>query len=87
MEQPKRWDQFWSRLPLYYRLLFGIIVLFGMIGNCMGRSDQAVVVMLLAATCWTILRIIEEALDALRILREPPDQDKDDPPPPLAPAT
>jgi len=75
-----------AKLPLYVRLGFGAIVLFGMVGNCAGHTQGAVAVFVLTATLWACSRIIQEAIEAWMILgllkKSETDDKKDDPPPP-----
>jgi hypothetical protein len=89
--------RFFSRLPLYTRMGFGGLVVFGMVGNCSGHRQQSVVVLAIVAMIWCCLRILTEAIEAYRILylakqhdadqKKPKDNDDNgkSPPPPLAP--
>lgn len=77
-------DTLGFRMPFYIRIGFGLVVLFGMIGNCTGRHEQSVAVFVLVTVLWVCTRIINEAIDsyhALRLLskvKEEETKDKDD---------
>lgn len=57
------------RWPLYVRMAFGLIILFGMVGNCAGKTDGSLYVFILTAVVWTCCRIVQEGLDAYNIVR------------------
>lgn len=57
-----------ARLPLYVRLGFGMIILFGMVGNCAGHHEKSVIIFVLTAVIWACLRIIEEAVASVQLL-------------------
>lgn len=74
---------------LYWRIGFGLLILFGMLGNCTGRHEQAVTIFVITAVVWTCLRIFIEGVEsymALRYLRRfeaaVREQEKNGPPPP-----
>lgn len=73
---------------LYWRMGFGLLILFGMVGNCAGHRDEAVVIFVITAVVWTCLRILVEGIEsyvALRYLRRVEaaikEQEKNGPPP------
>lgn len=73
---------------LYWRIGFGLLILFGMLGNCTGRHEQAVVVFIITAVVWACLRMLVEGVEsyvALRYLRKVEaairEQEKNGPPP------
>lgn len=92
-------NKFFARVPLYARLGFGAIVLFGLLGNCTGHRDGSIVVFVFVSVIWCCNRIITEAFEAYRILliakkldaeqtQAKKDGDKKDPPvPPSGPGT
>lgn len=61
-------SRFWTLMPLYVRIGFALIILFGMIGNCTGHSGASVVVFMVTAIMWVCVRIVTEAIEAMRIL-------------------
>jgi len=61
-----------SRPKLYLRLIFGLIVLFGIVGNIAGHRDTSMMILIITGTLWCCTRIMEEALDAWRALMLPP---------------
>ena len=72
-----------SKLRLYVQLGFGALVLFGMVGNLAGYRQGGVLVMVMTAICWSLTKIVVEAVDAWRLLH-PSDKDSDPPPPAAA---
>jgi hypothetical protein len=88
--------RFFARYPLYVRIGFGAVILFGMVGNCAGHREGSLVVFMLTATVWACCRIVQEAIEATRVLmavkehdtaqKKPEPEKKDDPPPPPPPA-
>jgi hypothetical protein len=71
------------RYPFYVRIGFGCIILFGLVGNCAGKTDGALAVFVLTTMLWVCCRIIQEAIDSLRLLKmlnEYEDQLKKQPP-------
>ena len=78
--------------PLYVRMAFGLLVLFGMVGNCAGHAEQSAIVFMLVAVVWVNIRICQEAIASWQLLRmlnapaaqppKPQDDDKQDPPVP-----
>lgn len=62
-------DRHLMRWPLYTRLGFGLIVLFGTVGNCAGHREGSAMVFVLVAVVWTCLRIIQEALVSWHVLK------------------
>ena len=88
-KEPTELQKLGARFPLYIRLGWGLIILFGMIGNCAGRRQESVVVFIFVAIMWSCLRAMTEAIDAYRILtlarahdeeQKKKDADKKDPP-------
>ena len=82
-----------GKFQLYLRIGFGLVVLFGMIGNCSGKSAQAVPIFIIVTILWACSRMLNEAMDAYRLLRlakaanaEVTDEEEDDTPsgPPAA---
>ncbi len=71
-----------SKLQLVTRLGFGALVGFGMVGSIAGYRQGAALVFLVTAACWSLTRILAEAVDAWRQLFP-----SDSPPPPPAPPT
>lgn len=60
--------RFGLRFPYYIRIGFGLLVLFGMVGNCAGHHEQAVTIFLITSIMWVMMRIIGEAVDAYHVL-------------------
>jgi hypothetical protein len=56
--------------PLYVRIGFGTLVLFGMVGNCVGKREESIAIFLLVAIVWVLMRIISDAIDSIRLLYE-----------------
>lgn len=67
---PTGLNKYMMRLPLYMRIFFGLIVLFGMVGNCAGKSEGAFIVFAYTAIMWVCMRIIQEAIQSLTLLGE-----------------
>lgn len=92
MEQPTlpptELEKFLGKVPLYVRIGFALLVVFGMVGNCARPGDtRPVVLFFFVATLWALMRILQEGIDAYRILKmarehEAKKQDDNDPPPP-----
>ena len=82
-------QRFNALLPLYTKLGFGVLVLFGMVGNCLGKREQSLVIFVLVSVMWSCIRIVTEAIDAYRALmaRATHSNGDDDLPPggPIAP--
>lgn len=92
-KKPSEWDKFWARYPLYIRVGWALIIVFGLVGNCAGRREQSLAVFVIASLMWACTRMIQEGIDAYRILtlakkhdQEQKDVDKKDGPPPTPPA-
>lgn len=72
-----RFRRFWTNLPLYNRIGYGLVVAFAMVGSCLGRAEQAVLVFLVVSLAWVSIRILQEALQAWQLLmsadKEPPE--------------
>jgi hypothetical protein len=91
--EPSELEKFAGRYPLYVRIGFAMVVLFGMVGNCAGRREGSLVVFIIVTILWACSRMVQEGIDAWRILSlaKKHDQKKDDdeggfpPGPPAAP--
>jgi len=94
--EPSELQKFAGRYPLYVRIGFALVVLFGMVGNCAGRREGSLVVFIMVTILWACTRIVQEGIDAYRILtlakkhdKQKKDDDKDEggfpPGPPAAP--
>ena len=82
--------QFVARYPLYVKIGFGMVIAFGMVGNCAGHREGSVIIFVLTATLWACTRIIQEAIEAWRVLTLAKAHDKskdkkDEPPQPPEP--
>lgn len=80
-----------TKLGLYVRLAFGAVVLFGIVGSIAGYRSGSTMVFILTAVCWTLSKIVVEAIDAYRVLsapasKPPPKSKPPIDPPPTAPA-
>ena len=87
-KEPTELQKQLGRLPLYTRIGFAMVVIFGMVGNCAGRREQSLAVFILVSILWACTRMIQEGIDAYRILTlaKKHDDDKKNPPtPPAAP--
>jgi len=80
-----------GRLPLYMRVAWAAIVVFGMVGNCSGHREQSLSLLFLISIMWISLRILTEGVEAWHILhlalaheRNDQDNKKDPPGPPAA---
>ncbi len=74
MEQPTRQptelEKFLGKMPLYVRIGFALVVVFGMVGNCARPGDtRPVVLFVMTALVWTLMRILQEGIEAYRILK------------------
>lgn len=67
---PTGLEKYMFKLPLYTRVGFGLIIVFGMVGNCAGKREGSIVVFALTAIMWTCLRILQEALASWKLLGE-----------------
>jgi len=54
---------------LYWRIGFGLLILFGMLGNCTGRHEQAVAIFVITAVVWACLRMLVEGVESYVSLR------------------
>jgi hypothetical protein len=71
-----------ARYPLYVKLGYAMVVMFGLLGNCTGHAESAVLVLVITSACWVCTRIITEAIEAWRVLLEAKKlKDKDNEPP------
>lgn len=61
---------FAAKIPLYVRVGWGMVILFAMVGNFIGKREAAVHIVVVAAAMWVALRILSEAQEALAILKE-----------------
>lgn len=94
-QEPTELQKLGARYPLYVRIGFALVVLFGMVGNCAGRREGSLVVFIMVTILWACTRIVQEGIDAYRILslakKHDKEQKKDDdeggspPGPPAAP--
>ena len=72
-------------ITLYPRLGFGLIMVFGMVGNCAGHHEGSTIIFMMTAVVWVCMRIIQEAIDAYRVIaashatKKPSDKDHDPP--------
>ena len=57
------------KTSLYWRMGWALLIVFGMVGNCSGRHDAAVLVFVVAAVVWVCLRILIEGVEAWGALR------------------
>jgi hypothetical protein len=82
-QEPTDLQKHMGRYPLYVRIGFAMVVVFGMVGNCAGRREQSMFVFILVSIIWVCSRIITEAIDAYRVLvtaRAHDAKKKDEPP-------
>lgn len=85
-------DKVAARWPLYTRIGWAAVVVFGLVGNCAGHREGSAIVFIVTAIIWANVRIIQEAVEAFAILRLANEHEKkqgakeDDPPPPPPPA-
>jgi hypothetical protein len=75
---------FLQRLPLYVRVSYALIVLFGIVGSFVGRRDSSNIIFIVVGLVWTMTRILQEGVEAWTTLHigQPPskdDSDDDDP--------
>lgn len=57
-------NTFLAKLPYYNRIMWGILVLFALVGVVVGKSDVAVPMACGIAVMWVMLKIISDALSA-----------------------
>jgi hypothetical protein len=78
-EKPSSWVKHTARIPLYTRLGFALIVIFGMVGNCAKPGDsRPIIIFMIVSILWCCSRILLEGLEAYRILRLAHQHDKKD---------
>ena len=63
-----RIERFVLKLPLYVRIGFGLLTLFGLVGNCAGHTEGSLAIFVMGAIAWVNMRIIEEAITSWRLL-------------------
>lgn len=94
-------EKFMQRWPLYVRIGWALVVVFGMVGEFTGHKTGAMLVVVILTIVWTCTRILSEAFVSYRRLREAwaqddaerernrkPDKRDDEPPfPPAQPPT
>ena len=69
-QPPTEFQKFAGKLPLYLRIAFAAFIVFGMIGNCAHPGDtRPVIIFVFTALFWACARILQEGIDAYRILR------------------
>jgi len=68
-KEPTELQKMSGRFPLYIRLGWGMILLFGMVGNCARPGTPIpIYVFIFVAIMWSCTRAMTEAIDAYRIL-------------------
>lgn len=85
-----------GRLQLYVRMGWGVLLLFGMLGNCAKPGNPVpVYIIIFVAIMWSCVRALTEAIDAYRVLmmarahdakKDEKGGDRGDPPDPASPA-
>jgi hypothetical protein len=93
--EPTEFQKQLGRFPLYVRLGWGLLLLFGMVGNCARPGNIApIYIFIFVGLMWSCTRAMTEAIDAYHTLRmanahdakqkeaEKPDNKKEPPPPP-----
>jgi hypothetical protein len=69
-QQPSEFQKFAGKLPLYLRIAFAAFIVFGLVGNCAHPGDvRPVLIFIFTALFWACSRILQEGIDAYRILR------------------
>lgn len=63
-------EKLMQRLPLYVRIAWAFVVLFGMVGEFTGHRMGAALVFIISTVMWTCMRIIAEAAAAYNRLRD-----------------
>lgn len=58
------------KLRCYLAIGWGLLVVFAIIGTLTGRIDAAAIVGIITAVMWVMMRIIQDAVDAVIALRE-----------------
>jgi hypothetical protein len=88
-KKPSEMEKFWARYPLYVRMGWALIIVFGLVGNCAGKREASLAVFIIASILWACTRMIQEGIDAYRILtmakkhdQDAKDAKKDEPPAP-----
>jgi hypothetical protein len=56
------------KYPLYVKLAFGALVMFGVVGQMFAGGTKPMLILVMTALMWTMLKIMNEATDALNIL-------------------
>ena len=87
-KEPSEFQKQMGRFPLYMRICWATLVVFGMVGNCAGHREQSLAILILVAVMWVTIRILVEGIEAYKILHLAVNHDKDDkkdPPPPATP--
>jgi len=68
-----------SKFTLITRIVFGMVVMFGLVGNMLRRGTMPVAIVVVTCVMWVACRVIDEALravDALLNLNKAPKEDK-----------
>jgi hypothetical protein len=67
-------------IPLVSRIVFALVVLFGIVGALMKRGDlQPIYILVVTSVIWVCVRIVTEAMDAVKLLQMLAKAKKDDP--------
>lgn len=70
MKLPSRY-----KVRLFSRIVWGLIVTFVLIGSLIGKGEIAIMLAIMVTLMWVLIRIIDEAIDAVTLLQMPDDKD------------
>lgn len=85
-QPPTGLAKYLALMPLYVRIGFMLIVIFGLVGNCAGKVEGSLVVFVLVSILWVCSRILQEGFQSLQLLGQfkqwEEEKTKKQPPPP-----
>lgn len=86
-EPPAGLARFTALMPLYTRLGWGLVIVFGIVGFLSGRTEQAFFICAMTAIMWTCMRILAEAIQSIAILGKFKQWEEEQKKPPTPPPT
>jgi len=68
-QQPTKLQKVMMKYPLYVRIVWAMIIMFGVVGQLFAGGTKPMLILIMTALAWTMVKIMNEATDALDVLR------------------